>query len=105
MSQASRQFELVVDQEIEAPPQAPQVAPPQPKAPVLNRVAIEMMQMALIALGQRALVALAACFTLITVGSAFWLWYLTPEPTDRQIISLTIYAAFVVSINIIVRKK
>jgi hypothetical protein len=55
--------------------------------------------------GQRALVALAACFTLLTVGSAFWLWYLTPEPTDRQIVSLTIYACFVLAINVIVRRK
>jgi hypothetical protein len=101
----SRQFELVVDQ-VEAAPQAPpQVAPPQPKAPVLNRVAIEMMNMALMALGQRAIVALGTCFTLLTVGSAFWLWYLTPAPTDRQIVSLTIYAAFVLAINVIVRRK
>lgn len=103
MSQVSRPFELVVDQ-VEAP-QAPQVAPPQPKASALNGVAIQMMTMALGALSQRAVVALAACFTLLTVGSAFWLWYLTPEPSDRQIVSLTIYALFVLSINIIVRRK
>lgn len=104
---ASRPFELVVDQ-VEAPvvaPPAPQAAPPKQKAPLLNGVAIAMMQMALVALGQRALVALAACFTLLTVGSAFWLWYLTPEPTDRQIVSLTIYALFVLAINVIVRRK
>lgn len=104
---ASRPFELVVDQ-VEAPvvaPPTPQAAPPKQKAPLLNGVAIAMMQMALVALGQRALVALAACFTLLTVGSAFWLWYLTPEPTDRQIVSLTIYALFVLAINVIVRRK
>jgi len=104
-AQPLRPFELVVDQVEVAPQAPPQVAPPQPKAPVLNRVAIEMMNMALMALGQRALVALAACFTLITVGSVFVLWYLTPAPTDRQIISLTIYAAFVLAINVIVRRK
>lgn len=102
----SRPFELVVDQ-VEAPvaPPAPQAPPPQQKASPLNGVAIAMMQMALIALGQRALVALAACFALLTVGSAFWLWYLTPEPTDRQIVSLTIYAVFVLAINVVVRRK
>ena len=98
---ASPKFELVADDPVEAP----RPAPPPPKAPALNRVAIEMMQMALMALGQRALVALAACFTLLTVGSAFWLWFLTPEPTDRQIVSLTIYALFVLAINVIVRRK
>ena len=106
-SPASRPFELVADQ-VETPrvaPPAPQAAPAQQKASPLNGVAITMMQMALVALGQRALVALAACFTLLTVGSAFWLWYLTPEPTDRQIVSLTIYALFVLAINVIVRRK
>lgn len=96
----SRPFQLVEDQA-----EAPQVAAPAPaKAPVLNRVSIEMMSMALSTLSQRALVALAACFTLLTVGSAFWLWFVTPDPTDRQIISLTIYAAFVLAINVIVRR-
>lgn len=104
-AQPLRPFELVEDPvEPRAAPQAPAAPPPQ-KAPVLNGVAIAMMQMALVALGQRALVALAACFTLLTVGSAFWLWYLTPDPTDRQIISLTIYAVFVLAINFIVRRK
>lgn len=104
--QPLRPFELV-DDRIEAPPPqaAPQVAPPQQKASPLNSVAIAMMQMALVALGQRALVALATCFTLLTVGSCFWLWYLTPDPTDRQIVSLSIYAIFVLAINVIVRRK
>ena len=102
MTQVSRPFELVVDQEIEAAPPAP---PPQPKAPVLNRVAIEMMGMALHALGQRALVALSACFTLLTVGSAFWLWMTIPDPNPHQLISLSIYALLVIAINVIVRRK
>jgi len=104
MSQASRPFELVVDQ-AEAPPQAPQAAPPQPKAPALNGVAIQMMMMALGALSQRAVIALAACFTLLTVGSAFWLWMSIPDPNPNQIVSLTIYAVLVLAINIIVRRK
>jgi hypothetical protein len=99
MTQQSRRFE-VVDDQVDAAP-----VTPQPKQPILNRVSIEMMSMALSALSQRALIALAACFTLLTVGSAFFLWWQTPEPTDRQIVSLTIYAAFVLAINVIVRRK
>lgn len=100
-----RPFELVADQvEPAVAPSAPAPAASQ-KTPVLNGVAIAMMQMALVALGQKALVALAACFTLLTVGSAFWLWYLTPEPNERQILSLSIYAVFVLAINWIVRRK
>jgi len=100
----SRPFELVVDQAEPAPPPPQPTPQPQPPKSRLEPVAIQMMQMALAALGQRAMVALASLFTLLTVGSTFVLWYLTPEPTDRQIVSLTIYALFVVAINIIVRR-
>lgn len=92
----SRRFEVVEDQ-VEALAQ--------PKQPFINGVSIQMMSMALTALSQRAVAALAQCFTLLTVGSAFWLWYLTPEPSDRQIVSLTLYALFVLAINVIVRRK
>lgn len=103
MAAQSPRFELVEDQIEQG---APTPAAPVPtKAPMLNGVAIAMMQMALGALGQRAVVALAACFTLLTVGSAFWLWYLTPDPSPTQIVSLSIYAGFVLAINIIRRTK
>ena len=101
MNPPSRRFE-VVDDPVEAPPQA---AAAPAKQPFVNRVSVEMLSMAISALSQRALTALAACFSLLTVGSAFWLWYLTPEPTDRQIVSLAIYAGFVLAINVIVRRK
>lgn len=100
----SRPFELVVDQaEPTLPPQAP-TPQPKPTGSRLEPIAIQMMQMALAALGQRAMIALASLFTLTTVGSTFWLWYLTPEPTDRQIVSLTIYSLFIIAINVIVRR-
>ena len=97
----SPRFELVEDAPVEAP--APQVVPPKP--PVLNRVAIEMMQMALVALSQRALVALSACFSILLVGSAFVLWYLTPDPNPHQIVSLGMYAAFVLAAIYLNRRK
>jgi hypothetical protein len=101
MTQPSRRFE-VVDDPVETAAPAP--AAPQAQ-PLINRVSVEMLSMAISALSQRALVALAQCFTLLTVGSAFWLWYLTPEPTDRQIVSLALYALFVLAINVIVRRR
>jgi hypothetical protein len=102
MSQASRAFQLVED-----PAETPQAAAPapQPRQPFINGVSVQMLSMALSALSQRAITALAACFALLTVGSAFFLWWQTPAPTDRQIVSLTIYAAFVLAINVIVRGK
>ena len=83
--------------ENDTPKQAPQADP--------NGVMVRLIQMALIALSQRALIAVADLFTLITVASAFWLWWSIPAPNDRQIISLSIYAMFVLAANWIVRGK
>lgn len=70
-----------------------------------NKVAVTMIMLGLKALSQRALTAISDLFTLITVGSAFWLWSTIPAPNDRQIASLTIYALFVLAANVIVRRK
>lgn len=67
-------------------------------------VSAEAMMLALKALSQRAIAALAALFTLLTVGSVWWLWASIPDPSNTQIVSLGMYAAFIVAINIIVRK-
>lgn len=70
-----------------------------------NGAAVRMLTLALAALSQRALVAIADLFTLLTVGSAFWLWSSIPAPNDRQIIALSIYALFVLAANWIVRRN
>ena len=70
-----------------------------------NGAAVRMLTLALAALSQRALIAIADLFTLLTVGSAFWLWSSIPAPNDRQIIALSIYACFVLAANWIVRRK
>lgn len=88
-------FEVVVDND----------APRQPAQPDPNAVAIKLIQIGITTLSQRALVALMDCFTLITVASAFWLWSSIPQPNDRQIIALSIYAVFVLAANWIVRTK
>jgi hypothetical protein len=70
-----------------------------------NGVAIAMLTIGLKALSQRALTAATDLFTLLTCVGAWYLWYSIPEPNDRQIAALTIYAAFTIVINWIVRKK
>lgn len=60
--------------------------------------------LALKALSQRALIALESLFTLITVGSAFWLWMSIPEPSVHQLVGLGMYAVFVLAANVIVRR-
>lgn len=65
----------------------------------------EMLRMGLGALSKRAIAALPSLFALPAVGSAFWLWYLTPKPDVFQIVSLTIYALFVLSACWLVRAR
>ena len=77
----------------------------EPKSASDSGVAIAMLTVALQALSQRALVAVSDLFTLLTVLSAFWLWTSIPEPNDRQIVALSIYALFILSANYLVRRK
>jgi hypothetical protein len=89
-------FEVVGGTETEPKPVAPAPDP---------GVAIAMLTLALKALSQRALVAATDLFTLVTCAGAWWLWYLTPEPSYQQIIHNSIFALFVLAANWIVRRK
>lgn len=64
-----------------------------------------MLMMGLKALSQRALAGLSSLFALFAVGSAFWLWFLTPKPDVYQIVSLTIYALFVLVATYLVKTR
>ena len=69
-----------------------------------NAAAASLLALSLKALGQRAIVALESLFTLVTVGLVFWVWVSIPAPTTHQIVSMSIFAAFVLAANVIVRK-
>lgn len=88
-----RQFQVVTE--------VPEPAPEQPH----DSFAAQALVMALKTFSQRAIAAIADLFMLATVGSAFWLWWSTPKPDIFQIISLTIYALFVLAANWIVRRR
>ena len=94
-------FELVDDQ-VEAPRPA---VPAPTKTSAVDWGALQLLGIALTALSQRALVALSACFNMALVGSAFALWYLTPDPNPHQITSLGMYAAFVLAAIYLNRRK
>lgn len=99
---AARQFEPVVE-----PDEPSNVTPlPTPAKPRLGEgLATDLLVLALTALSKRFITALADLFTLATAGSAFWLWMSIPDPNPYQIASLTIYAAFILAANWIVRRK
>jgi hypothetical protein len=63
-----------------------------------------MLLMGLKALSQRALVALSACFTLITVASCFWLYMSRTTLDTMQLVLCGMYALFVLAANVIVRR-
>lgn len=90
---AKPQFELVETDE------------PSPNSEPQPGVGLEMLILGLKTLSQRTLSAIADLFTLLTVFSAWWLWYSIPSPNPNQIASLSIYAAFVLAANWLVRRK
>ena len=74
-------------------------------SPLAERAATQALMLGLKALSQRAIAAIADLFMLATVGSAFWLWSVTPSPNVFQIVSLTIYALFILAANFIARRR
>lgn len=87
----ARQFEVVPDEPEHIP---------EKEAPGTG-----LLLLALKALSQRAVAAIGNLFTLTTVFGAWWLWYTTPDPNPHQIISLTIFATFILAANWLVRRK
>ena len=94
MAMTNPGFEVVGGTETDAPAPAADNGP-----------AIRMLMLALHALSQRTLVALADLFTLLTCMGAWYLWFSIPNPNDKQIIALSIYALFTLAANWIVRRK
>lgn len=68
--------------------------------------ATDALFLALKALSQRALVAAAALFSLLTVALVFWLALtIAANPSPYQIATFGIFAAFVICVNVIVRRR
>ena len=64
-----------------------------------------LLLLALKTLSQRALAAVADLFTLVTVGSAFWLFFaVKDQPNTFQLVLAATYALFVLAANWIVRR-
>lgn len=74
-----------------------------------DKAMVTGVMLGLKALSQGAAVALghiaAHIFSLLTVGSAFWLWAATPTPNTYQLVGLGGYALFILAANVIVRRK
>ena len=69
-----------------------------------NAAAASALALGLKTLSQRAIAAAKDIFTLLSVGSGFWLWHSIPDPSNTQIVSLSLYAVFILAANVIVRR-
>lgn len=67
--------------------------------------AASAMMLALTALSQRAIAAATTYFTLLTIAGTWWLWWSIPDPSPTQIVSLSIFAVFILAANWLVRRK
>ena len=97
MAGQPRAFEIVDDDLLagtSAAPQAPQ-----------RRADAGLLLLGLKTVSQRAIAAIADLFTLVTVGSAFWLWMSIHDPDPNQLIALAMYGCFVLAANWIVRRS
>ena len=92
----------LVGQEQDSTPENPF---PVDKPSRVNKIAGDVVLLALTELSKRFVVALGNLFTLLTVASAFWLWYVTPSPDAFQLAKLAMYGAFVLGANWIVRRR
>jgi hypothetical protein len=98
MADQAEKFRLVQE------PDDPAVAG-QTVEPAVQKIAADALFLALRTLSQKSLVAIASLFTLITVGSAFWLALSIHDPNTYQLVELGGYFLFVLAANWIVRRK
>ena len=81
-----------------------EIEAPAPASSSAKSAGMHMLYLGLKALSQRALVALSALFTLLTVASAFALWWrVLPDPSVFQLIGLGLYAIFILAVHLVRR--
>jgi len=66
---------------------------------------LDLLLLSLKTLSQRAITAVTNLFTLVTMAGTWFLWYKTPDPNPLQIAHLSIFAAFVLAANWLVRRR
>lgn len=88
----ARQFEVVPDE--------PEHHPPEREA-----AGTGLLLLALKALSQRAVAAIATLYSVLMVFSAWYLFLVTlPSPDMYQLIGLSLYGLLLVAVHLIVRK-
>jgi hypothetical protein len=101
MAEPARKWEVIEDE----PDEAVKADARQDAAPNGTPLGLDLLLLSLKTLSQRTITAVTNLFTLTTMTGTWWLWYKTPDPQWNQIVSLSIFAAFVLAANWLVRRK
>jgi len=90
-----------------AKPQFEVIEDEQPQGGITEPDASKAIDVLLAVFSQKTAVALNGLYSLLTVASVFWLSFvIVPNnPSVQQLVGLGGYAAFVIAVNIIVRRK
>lgn len=92
---AHPKFEVVDDDTTASPPSAGERE---------HGLAMAATLLAISTLSKRAIAEAKTWFTLLTMGGTWWLWYSIPDPSPTQIVSLSIFAVFILAANWLVRR-
>ncbi len=84
-----------------APQQASQTSEPEAMVGV---ALVDFLSLLLSVLSQRAILALSHLLPIIALASGFFLWWqVLPDPSDRQLIGVGLYAAFMLALLVVRR--
>jgi hypothetical protein len=74
--------------------------------PIAPSIAAEALTIALRALSQRALIALASLFSILAAASVFALyWKVLPNPSNESLIGLGLYSVFIIGLHVVRARK
>ncbi len=69
-------------------------------------IAAEALTIALRALSQRSLIALASLFSILLAGSVFALyWKVLPNPSIESLVGLGLYSIFIIGLHVVRARK
>ena len=89
-------FRIISEEEAKKPSRTDQA---------IEAAGMQTLMLGLSALSQRTIVALSRLFVLLATASAFALWWrVMPDPTYLQLLGLGLYATFVLTASVIVRR-
>lgn len=79
---------------------------PRSAAPAVPSLATEMLTIALKALSQRFVIALASLFSIALAGSVFALyWKVLPNPSVESLVGLGLYSIFIIGLHVVRMRK